>query len=530
MKLGKRLYISNKEYSIASHKVSLKLSLGGKAIFVIAADKLPERFEQVRFDIGYENELEPFFEGYVEKAQAAENGKVKIIVKENAGALSEKWPISIEHPTMGDIFDQLTELTGLEFKLPDAEYTKTIIPNFVCHGDGYQCLEKIAKAFSVPDCIWCQQTDQVIYFGAYQDSHFYEKPMNIPKEFTSRQNGNSVTFVPFPMLRPGRIAFDKRVTRLDLIGDEMTAYWKSAQDENPAKKRELIDQFPEFGSGYHLPLFGRVEAVRDTAEAGQVSDPYRPRYAVDVQLLDENMQANTKVPVYRSIPMPVNMSGHESGLLAYPLEGTIVDIAFAYGRSDRPIIRGIYGREYALPTIEPGEQLQQQREEVSRRVDAAGNITDKTDQTKVHQAFERKDTVSQYHAIYSAHHLEVLEHSIEEIVGKKLIEAMGAIELLAGDNIELGTLGNMHFATAGELVETVGKLRNIVIAQDDKLKVMGNRLETIIQDWEATAANMRFTADLITMNGGKGVVQGDCICAFTGKPHSDLSSTVKAGK
>ncbi|MDN4696283.1 hypothetical protein QYZ44_21395 [Vibrio parahaemolyticus] len=88
----------------------------------------------------------------------------------------------------------------------------------------------------------------------------------------------------------------------------------------------------------------------------------------------------------------------------------------------------------------------------------------------------------------------------------------------------------MHIATAGELVTVIGKLRNIVIAQDDKLKIMGNRLETIEKDWEASAANMRFTADLITMNGGKGVVQGDCICAFTGAPHSDLSTTVKAGK
>ncbi|GAD74197.1 hypothetical protein [Vibrio azureus] len=50
------------------------------------------------------------------------------------------------------------------------------------------------------------------------------------------------------------------------------------------------------------------------------------------------------------------------------------------------------------------------------------------------------------------------------------------------------------------------------------------------KDIEASAKNIRFSADLITMNGGKGVVQGDCICAYTGKPHSDLSSTVKAGK
>lgn len=34
----------------------------------------------------------------------------------------------------------------------------------------------------------------------------------------------------------------------------------------------------------------------------------------------------------------------------------------------------------------------------------------------------------------------------------------------------------------------------------------------------------------IKLNGGAGVVTGDCICPFTGSPHSDKSSTVFAGK
>ncbi|MCG6428245.1 hypothetical protein K6U42_11520, partial [Vibrio parahaemolyticus] len=131
----------------------------------------------------------------------------------------------------------------------------------------------------------------------------------------------------------------------------MTAYWKAEQSEVIPKKRETLQHFPELAAGFHLPKFGRVEMVRDSATAGKVSDPFRPRLSVDVQVLDENLQPDSNVPVYRSIPLPVNMSGHESGLLAYPLEGTLVEIAFAYGRSDRPIIRGVYGREYALPSI-----------------------------------------------------------------------------------------------------------------------------------------------------------------------------------
>ncbi|HAS6319028.1 TPA: hypothetical protein I7235_01500 [Vibrio vulnificus] len=560
MKLTKRVFINNEEYELASHKVSLKLSLGSKAIFNINTDKPPKRFDLVRFDIGYEQDTAPYFEGFVNRVEPSERGSYKLTVKENCGVLSNRLPISIEHPTMKDIFAVIEEKTGLDFELPDSGYADKVIPNFVHQGDGYQCLDRIGKAFKVPDCVWFQRTDQRVYFGAYEDSLFFKKPMEIDHDFTDRQNANSVTLVPFPMLRPGRVAFGKRIIRVDLIGDEMTAFWKD--EVMSPKKREIADLFPEVAAGYHLPIFGRVEAVRDCAKAGQTADPYRPRYALDVQVLNEEMEPDELIPVYRSVPMPVNMSGHESGLLAYPLEGTIVEIAFAYGRSDRPMIRSVYGRDYSLPTISPGEQLQQQREEVSRRVDAAGNVTDKTDQAAHQQAHRILDDSYAYELKTNKHQINVGEHSQESIVGKKLIEAMGAIELLAGDNLELGSLGNMHVATAGELIEVIGQLRNTVVALDDKLKVYGNRIgiiekgddlevkgnktqkvgkgyelsvggsQTIAieQSRVITAKNITEDADTIKLNGGKGVCTGESICPFIGKPHVDVSKTVYAGK
>lgn len=584
MKLTKRLFIGNQEYDLAGNKVSLKLSLGGKAIFNINTNAPPSRFDLVRFDIGYEQETAAYFEGFIDRVEPSENGAYKLTVKENAGILSGRLPVSLEHPTMRDIFAVITEKTGLEFRLPDADYTHALIANFVHQGDGYQCLDRIGRAFEVPDCIWFQDTDQVVYFGAYEHSLFHQKPMQIDHEFTFRQNANSVTLVPFPMLRPGRVAFNRRITRVDLIGDEMTAYW--ADDVMPTRKREIADMFPEVAAGYHLPILGRVEAVRDQARAGQMADPFRPRYAVDVQILDENLQPDLGIPVYRSVPMPVHMSGHESGLLAYPLEGTLVEVAFAYGRSDKPMIRGVYGRDYALPDIQPGEQLQQQRDEVSRRIDAAGNITDNTDQTMVSASFERVDKAAVYRAEFGRHQMNVDEHSVESIVGKKLIEALGAVELLAGDNLEMGSLGNMHVATSGELVTVIGQLRNTVVALDDRLKVYGhrmgvigqndtlevkgdqselihqlrevvvklsdrlevaeNKIEQVGKDYQlSVAGNQTITieqsrviqakditedADTIKLNGGTGVCTGATICPFTGKPHVDVSKTVFAGK
>jgi hypothetical protein len=226
------------------------------------------------------------------------------------------------------------------------------------------------------------------------------------------------------------------------------------------------------------------------------------------------------------------------------------------------MIRSVYGRDYSLPTISPGEQLQQQREEVSRRVDAAGNVTDKTDQATHQQSHRNLDESYAYELNTNKHQINVGEHSQESIVGKKLIEAMGAIELLAGDNLELGSLGNMHVATAGELIEVIGQLRNTVVALDDKLKVYGNRIGIIEKDDDLevkgnktqkvgkgyglsvggsqaiaieqsrviTAKNITEDADTIRLNGGKGVCTGASICPFIGKPHVDVSKTVYAGK
>lgn len=490
MKLEKRLFIAGNEVTLTKNDVNLLLGVCGAAVFVIKTDKAPQEFDMVRFDIGYTPNISEWFEGYIEKVLPAENGHHKILVRELSGILAKRWPVSIEHPTIEMVIGKLSQLTGLEFILPEAEYITKKIPNFVCQGTGYQCLAQIGKAFGVEDSIWFQNLDQTIYFGDYKDSLFYNLEKGEPKQITidaslsNKQTGTSMELPVFPQLRPGRTLNGKRLTKVELQGDTMTVTWQQQQSEVPAKKREIMKHFPELAAGHHLPRFGIVEAVRDNAQAGQVADPFRPRYSVDVQLLDENMHRDQKVPVYRSIPLPVNMSGHESGLLAYPLEGTLVEIAFAYGRNDRPIIRGIYGRDYALPTIEAGEQLQQQRQEVSHRIDAAGNTTEQTDQTQTQRAFEKHDQADRYRGEFGQHHLVIDEHSIEEIVGKKVIEALGAISLTAGDDLTLGSLGNMQVATAGELIETIGKVRRSITKEHQWLQSpktwVGSKQENVL--------------------------------------------------
>jgi hypothetical protein len=162
--------------------------------------------------------------------------------------------------------------------------------------------------------------------------------------------------------------------------------------------------------------------------------------------------------------------GTEQGMLQYPLEGALVELGFAYGRADLPFIRTVLGTGFTLPTIEPGEQLQQQRAQVFQRTDTAGNQTRATDQSQTDNAYQKTVTADHYTASVGTLTVDVKQHAVETVAGKKLVEALGAIELLAGDDITLASLGNMQIATAGELIETVGKLRHSVAAELQRIE------------------------------------------------------------
>jgi len=117
---------------------------------------------------------------------------------------------------------------------------------------------------------------------------------------------------------------------------------------------------------------------------------------------------------------------------------------------------------------------------------------------------------------------------------------------MAGDDLVLGSLGNMNHVTGGDMIEVIGQLRDVVIGLNDQVKVLKDRIHTIEQndtlnvngqqtitikkDQIINAKNITQDADTIKLNGGTGVITCQSICPFTGKPHVDGSTTVFAGK
>ena len=141
-------------------------------------------------------------------------------------------------------------------------------------------------------------------------------------------------------------------------------------------------QLPELTGQLHLPRWGRVVALPELpdidGECG--SDAFYPRYAVNVQLIDEN-GTDTKSKPLQAVPLPLPGAGDKAGRLEPPAINSIVEIGFAYGRADKPFIRTVLPFGWDLPAIKEGEARTQTREGVYQHIDDQGNFENKTDKS-----------------------------------------------------------------------------------------------------------------------------------------------------
>lgn len=503
MKLSTNLTLGGKQAHLVDHDIVLDLCAGGRASLTIAGTAT--KGQTLTLDTGYNGELRRWFTGYVYDVQPAANGASKLLCRELAGILGSKFPVSIQHATLRSLLAWLTDQTQLTFLLPDGtDYTDTPIPNFTSAGTGYQLLDNTGRAFSVPDFIWHQQPDGAIFVGSHAHSRWADKAVELDPAFSARQAGNTMTIAPIPAMRPGAIVNGKRVERVRLKGDEMTLTMTTpGKPVKSPERRKMEGEFPELADKMHLPKFGRVEAISDRAAAGQLNDPFRPRYAVNVQLLGEDGEPDEQTPLYRAVPLPVMFGGPEQGLLQLPVEGTLVELGFAFGRADRPFIRTILGTGWALPDIEPGEQLQQQRAEVFSHTDTVGNQTRHTDRCQHDKAMRMIREADEYLGEFGQHQLTVLANSVEEIGAMKRIEALGDVELLTAEDMILGSAGNMSTITGGNLEEDIALVRKALAGELQHFEAprswMGNegtnifrllyQLMTVVEQLAATAAS-----------------------------------------
>lgn len=489
MKPIKRLYLSTDEIHLADASLVLELNSCGRG-FITAGTTQDYTGKLVRLDVGYTDLVLRWFTGYVERSQPAENGFQRLFVRELVGVFERLWPCSFQHPTLRDVASWLTEQSGLTFSVPDADYSDRPIPHFTHSGTGYQLLDNLGQAFGITDYVWYQLPDGGVYVGGAEKALFADRPIEIPHEFNQgAAGGNSMTLPLVQSLRPGVELNGERVTKVHLQNDTMAVTWTprnratgKALQKTPVQ-RQIESHYPELASGLHLPKFGRVMNPVEAVKSGNFSDPFRPRYAVDVQLLDADGNPDKDTPVYSAVPLPVPMAGNDSGMFQFPPEGTLVEIAFTGGRPDKPFVRQTVPDGTSLPDIQPGEQLQQQRAEVSQRVTQAGDWVRQTDQrisetsmarvvkadTEQRELVSRETTVKATDKITVLGTSTLLAGAIQQVCTGDYSQAVNNRVASIGGNDETDIAGSQTVTTGKDLIEKIGQIRKSVAAVQQQI-------------------------------------------------------------
>lgn len=247
---------------------------------------------------------------------------------------------------------------------------------------------------------------------------------------------------------------------------------------------------------YHLPVFARVECVSDPIVSPAISEKFRPRYAVDLRVLDENDQPDELFPLFRAVPLPASCAGLERGVFGFPEAGAIVELAFAYGLPNKPFIRTILTDGLSLQAVAPGELLLQAGAGVYQRADKGGNwnratnanITDDC----LHYAlncFSSTPTVHEYFAL-------VKRNSTEQVLGVKVIEALGALKLLSAGTLNIAAADNLSLTTAsdfnvkaarnlqqriGEISDSFAELKQLIKVKNGGKVWLGSEGENVLQ-------------------------------------------------
>ncbi len=187
-------------------------------------------------------------------------------------------------------------------------------------------------------------------------------------------------------------------------------------------KRIIFRLFPELTGKWHLPRWGKVVALPELPEEGDLSDRFYPHYAADIQLLDEKGMEYKDKPPLQAVPLPVPGLGDHAGRLEPPAIGSIVELGFIFGQPDKPFIRCVLPLGFKLPGIKAGESRYQQRKGVYQLVDKDGNFERKTDKDDIIECLNQRVKVLEDKIV------TIGKNHTETVTGNKTTKAKNIVE------------------------------------------------------------------------------------------------------
>ncbi|MBB2884469.1 MULTISPECIES: hypothetical protein [Pseudomonas] len=229
MKLHKVLTIGGVMYPLVSDDVRLELRTPGRATLTIQAAAPVKGL--VTLDIGYnDSPLQRHFIGYVERCTSSNAIEQVLFCRELAAILANPLPLNLRHADLSTVLAEISQKTGLSFRVPDKAYAKVKTPFFYNLAAGYQAMDSLPRVFGIPDFMWQQQGDGEVFVGSWADGFFGSRsPLQLPAElFNGYQNNQSAMIAALPGLRPGAsINQGERITNVTLTGNQMAIRWKT---------------------------------------------------------------------------------------------------------------------------------------------------------------------------------------------------------------------------------------------------------------------------------------------------------------
>jgi hypothetical protein len=248
-------------------------------------------------------------------------------------------------------------------------------------------------------------------------------------------------------------------------------------------RRTVEREFPELTGGYHLPRFGRITGIADAPAGAGICDDFRPRFAVDVEVLGPDGEPDAELPLLAGVPLPMPMGGDEMGFFAFPDEGTTVVVCFAYGLPHKPYIQTILPHGLSLPKVPKGDQVWQHSDLAQQRVDAGGNWLRSTDGRIRDESIDREVQSLTNTEKHQTSTVDVDHHSTESVGGTKTIEALGALKLLSGGSASLAAIDDLHQATGRDLNLAVARKLNSAVGGDLLERIKGARRSIAAKTW-----------------------------------------------
>ncbi len=219
----------------------------------------------------------------------------------------------------------------------------------------------------------------------------------------------------------------------------------------------ILRLFPELNSKKHLPAFGVITAIADAPDQERVSDYFRPYYAVNIKLLDEYLNIDDKQPEIEAVPLTISGGGMEKGIINYPQPGTVVEIAFGYGKLSLPFIRSCLPYRLSLSGFSSDSVRLQNSWSSLIDIDRAGNISNKTNSNIISESYEEINNC--------INKVRTISNEITDVTGVSYKKVYGIFERIAGA-IKLISTGSSHYGSAFNTNITSGQNLNSTAGQN----------------------------------------------------------------